>query len=99
MRITKKLLTRIRAEAGEIDEHDLRAIVSCLAASVEERARQLDAEADVLMSVRGLGAKRARYFKSSDSYRRWQNGQPDVGGWEWKVLMERVAGKRPLPRV
>ena len=78
--------------------HDLRSIAACSDASVEERARQLDAEAEVLMSLRGLGASRARYFKSSDSYRRWQNRQPHVGGWEWKVLLERVAGKRPLPR-
>jgi len=97
-KITKKLLDTVRAEAGDVEEHDLRAIASCLAMSPEERARRLDAERLVLMRLRGLGANRARYFKSPRSYQRWQNQQPDVGGWEWEVLQERLAGKRPYPR-
>ena len=97
MRISKKLLAAVRAEVPEIEEHELRAIVSCLAGTPTERGRRFDAESSVLMRVRGLGGQRARYFKSAESYQRWQNRQPDIGGWQWDVLPERLAGKRPFP--
>ena len=98
VKVSKKLLAAVRSAAGDIEEHDVRAIAACLAASNEERARRLDADRETLMRLRGLGARRARYFKSPRSYQRWQNQQPDVGGWEWEVLQDRLAGKRPLPR-
>jgi len=98
VKVDKKLLDAVRAEVPGVAEHDLRAIAACLAASNEERARRLDADRQMLMRLRGLGARRARYFKNSRTYQRWQNQQPDVGGWEWQVLQDRLAGKRPFPR-
>jgi len=98
VKVNRKLLDAVRAEVAGIEEHDLRAIAVCLAASPEERARRLDADRQMLMRLRGLGRKRIRRFKNARTYQRWQNQQPDVGGWECQVLQDRLAGKRPLPR-
>lgn len=98
VKTSKRVFDAVRAEVGDVEEHDLRAIAACLAASGDERARRLDADRQMLMRVRGLGARRTRYFKNSRSYQRWQNQQPDVGGWQWEVLQQRLEGKRPLPR-
>jgi len=97
-RLSKKLMDAVRVKEPDVDEHDLRAIAACLAASPEERARRLDADRWMLMQLRGLGKERIRYFKNAESYQRWQNQQPDVGGWQWDVLQDRLAGKRPFPR-